>query len=415
MRELRIVEADSDLRGLARELATDVADDGEQLLSVYVNLDPREFGIAASRSSGITSVLDEAARQAPDGSWAPVLDELRAAFAAADYSIDGASGLLVFARSGGSDVTVVKLPAPVEQEVAYDSQVHIRQLVETLPTERWSVLLCNRRSTRVLVGDRYRLEEVEHFQDEVDGQHDQGGWSQARYARNIEEQVDDHLRHASRVLFEHCRAGEFDCLLVACPAEMRGELEGFLHEDCRRRFAGWVECDVEHTTPTQVLQAATPAIVQRDRKRMSGVLGRLRQNAGRGERAALGLDDTLAALREQRVETLVVSEGFSSPGMVCPRGDWLDATSGTCPVHGALLQPCADVVEAAIEMAIRQSAHVMTVSRVDPLAEMAGDGTARDTEEFLGMQALGSIASIVRFDLDEGARPTGPSSGVHVE
>lgn len=406
MRDLRIVESDSDLRVLVRELANVQATNGDKLLSMYVNLDPREFALASARSSGITSAIDEAERAAPDSRWVEVLEDLRARFDAADYSIEGANGLLVFARRDG-DPVLVKLPRPVEPEVAFDSTVHLRQLVEALPTEKWCVLLCNRRSARILVGDRHQLQEVESFQDDVDGQHDQGGWSQARYARNIEEQVDEHLRHAARAVFDRYQDGAFDCLLVAAPQELHGLVEGKLHDSVRRTMHGWIDVDVEHSTPADVTQASAHAIAERDRRRLGGVLDRLRQNAGRGERAALGLDEVLRALRELRVETLVVNSGYKEPGLVCPHGDWLDTEGGTCPVHDVALQPCADVVEAAIECAIRQDSRIITVDRADPHAELDGDGTTRDREEFLGVESLGSIAAIVRFDLEEGAKSTG--------
>jgi hypothetical protein len=406
MRDLRIVEADSDLRGLVRELADASTRDGEQLLSMYVNLDPSEFAMASSRSSGITSAIDEAERTAPDPRWIELLEELRERFDASDYSIDGASGMLIYSRADG-DPVLVKLPRPVEPEVAWDRKVHIRQLVEALPTETWCVLLCNRRSARILIGDRDQLEQVEAFRDEVDGQHDQGGWSQKRYARNIQEQVDDHLRHAARVVFEKHREGLFDRLLVAAPAELRGELEGRLHDSVHRVLEGWLDIDVEHASAGDVCRAAGRAIARRDQRRIGDVVARLRQNAGRGERAALGLDDVLAALREQRVDTLVVNGGYGEPGHVCPHGDWLATEGGTCPLHGASLQPCADIVDAAIECAVRQGAHVITVDRGDPLQQPNEDGTLRDREEFLGVQSLGSIAAVVRFDLTEGPRGAG--------
>lgn len=408
MGDLRIVEADSDLRGLVRELADAHAREGEQMLSMYVNLDPSEFALASSRASGITSAINEAERAAPDARWIEVLEDLRARFDASNYSIDGANGLLIFSRRD-ADPIIVKLPRPVEPEVSFDSKVHIRQLVESLPTETWCVLMCNRRSARLLIGDRDQLEQVEAFVDPVDGQHDQGGWSQKRYSRNIKEQVDDHLRHAARVVFEKHREGLFDCLLVAAPAELRGELESRLHDSVQRVLRGWLDIDVEHTTPTDVRDAAARAIAEHDQRRLGEVIDRLRQNAGRGERAALGLDEVLKALREQRVDTLVVNAGFGEPGLVCPHGDWLDTEGGTCPVHDVALQPCGDIVDAAIESAVRQDARVITVDRSDPLAELAEDGTTRDREEFRGMQSLGAIAAIVRFDLAEGARPTGPT------
>lgn len=412
MPALRTIEAGSDLRELVRELV-DAERDGD-VLSMYVDLDPREFATAPARKSGITAAIDAAERAAPDNGWARTLEELRATFASANYDIDGARGLLLYARRG-STPTLVKLHRPVSQHIAYDHTVHVLPLVEAIPGDRWCVLLCNRRSTRMLLGDRDRLHDVEAFQDEVDGQHDQGGYSQARYQRAIEEQVHDHLRHTARVVRELHESGSFDRLMIGAPAELRGELESELHDSTRRVLAGWLDVDVEHATAEQVAAAASKVVAAVEKQRLGDLLARLQQQAGRNQRAALGLEEVLRALSEARVETLLVSRGMSQPGVACTEGDWLAPRAEECPVHGPTVEPVADVVEAAVEAAIRQSARVVTISRVEPEAELAEDGTTRDSHEFLTMQGYGSIAALLRFDLDEGAESTGPTDDLRSE
>lgn len=66
----------------------------------------------------------------------------------------------------------------------------------------------------------------------------------------------------------------------------------------------------------------------------------------------------------------------------------------------------ADVVEEAVEGAIRQRAHVVTVPRGDVLLAPGDDGELEDTVEFRQLGSLGSVAAILRFDLDE--RADGP-------
>ena len=46
---------------------------------------------------------------------------------------------------------------------------------------------------------------------------------------------------------------------------------------------------------------------------------------------------------------------------MCPRCGWLSTSAQTCPVDGVELAPCADVVEAAIEAAVAQSADTLAV------------------------------------------------------
>src|SRR5207245_10960524 len=82
---------------------------------------------------------------------------------------------------------------------------------------RWSVALVNRRLTRVLRGSAENVAEVVSFGDPVHGQHSQGGWSQARYQRSVQHDVDEHLRRTAQVLLSQHRRGVFEGLLVAAP------------------------------------------------------------------------------------------------------------------------------------------------------------------------------------------------------
>ena len=60
--------------------------------------------------------------------------------------------------------------------------------------------LVSRRSARVLSGPADRLEERQRIEDNVHGQHDQGGWSQARHERSVDKDADDHLRRVAEML-----------------------------------------------------------------------------------------------------------------------------------------------------------------------------------------------------------------------
>lgn len=399
MDEIRIVDGDVDLRGLVRELARVDRDGPDELLSIYVDVDPRTLAAPASRSDAILAAIERADRDMPNRRWAGTIARLRAAFSdGGPGAIDGARGLLVYATIDG-DMTGVRLPWPVEPEVAFDRRVHVRQLVRSLPTSSWCVLLCNRRSARILLGDRDHLEQVDAVRDEVDGQHDQGGWAQTRFARHIEAQVADHLRRTIDIVEQLRRTGAFDCLLVASPAELHATFESLVPDPLQRTMRGWIDVDVEHASVADVATGAADAIRTWDDDQLERTLARLQRNAGRRERAVMGLDDVLQALAERRVETLVVNDGFSYPGLTCPHGDWLATDGGVCPIHGTRLQPCADVVELAIEHAVRQDAHVTIVERVDARAEPAADGAPAERVAFQSMRALGGISAIVRFDV----------------
>src|SRR4051794_24828055 len=101
MTDVRNIESDGDLRQLVRELADEPMADGQRLLSLYVNLDPRVYGMPSARSTSLSDTIGEAIRTAPDSRWLRMLQELGSELEAVDPTADGAQGLLVLCREDG--------------------------------------------------------------------------------------------------------------------------------------------------------------------------------------------------------------------------------------------------------------------------------------------------------------------------
>jgi peptide chain release factor subunit 1 len=355
------------------------------VLSVYVNLDPSEFATGPARSSALTSAADEASRAVENGGrelshevrlrLREDVERIRAYAGSADF--DGTHGLAIFAA--GDLFEVLHLPSTVPNAVVVDGSPHVAPLVGE-PDGAWCVVLVNRRDGRILSGGPLGLEDDERIADDVPGRHDQGGWSQSRFQRHIDEEAHRHLERVAEAVAERCRRGDFDHLLVGGPQEGYSEFVELLDNDCRERLRGRVAVDVESATASQVAEAALPAMREHQEARRDELLGRLQQGLGAGGRAAAGLEEVLDCLNEQRVETLLHDAAFESAGAQCPSCGWLTARdSGACPADGAELQPCGDVVEPAIHRALAQDADVIRF---------------RDRPE---MELHGGIAALLRF------------------
>jgi peptide chain release factor subunit 1 len=374
-------------RSKLRELA-DIRPDGAKVLSLYLNLDPTEFASAQARSTEMSSLLDEADRRLRNGNsfthdekvhLREDVERVRQYFNSADFSAKGAHGLAIFA-SGPADVfEVIKLPRPVDTGVAINDSPFIEPLADLAFTGSWGIFLISRKMARILRGSRDGLEEIARISDDVHGWHDQGGWSQARYQRGIQKEADDHVKHAAEVLFRRFRRTPFDKLLIGCPEEQCGEVEKRLHPYLRERIVGRIEVDVENSSPDQVLEAASVQMEKEDTRREREALDRLEAGLGTGGRGAAGLDEVLATLNERRVEILLIEQGLTAPGVVCPNDGWVGSDGTTCPVDGTPLEQRDDIIEDAVQLAITQSAEVISVRHHDDL-----DGR-------------GSIAAVLRF------------------
>jgi peptide chain release factor subunit 1 len=366
-----------------RELAS-LRPEGHKVLSVYLNLDPSEFPTQRDRKIEVESLLDVAERALrEDGVPHQQRDELRKdverirAWFDREFDASGARGVAVFVSSGADLFDVHRLSRPVRSEVTIDDSPFIEPLAGMPGDDGYGVALINRKVTRILAGGAGRMREVMSFADDVHPWHDQGGWSQSRFQRGIEKEVKDHLKHANDELFKLFKRGVVQRLIIGCPEEMRGEVEHTLHSYLRERIAGWLEIDVR-ARPAEVASEAAEIIERDERDRERHWLDRLQAGLARNERAVAGLADTLEALNEQRVEALLVADGFRAEGYASPQADFLSAEPGTSPT-GEELQHRDDVVESAIERTLEQSAEVVFV-RHHP-----------------DMQAAGSIGAVLRY------------------
>jgi peptide chain release factor subunit 1 len=354
--------------------------DGPRVLSFYLNLDPERFATPRARTTEIDSLLDEASRQIESekrphdeltqlrGDLDRVSDHLKN-----DRYAEGARAHAVFSCSELDLFEALALPAPVESRVTIAGTPFIEPLVEIGPPAPWCVALVNRRLTRVLRGSSDRLNEVVSFGDPVHGQHSQGGWSQARYQRSVEHDVEAHLRHTGEVLLRQYEQSEFVGLLLASPEELRTHVAANLHPYVRERLVGYLSLDVEHSTLDDVRAVAATAMEDHDRAIVSERLEELRARLGRGERAAAGAEDVLRALYERRVGTLLYDPQKAIKGASCPECGLLQTEAGSCPVDGARLEERGDLTEQAVHAALEQDAEVFTVETPDlgPLGGIA--------------------------------------------
>jgi hypothetical protein len=351
------------------------------VLSLYLDLEPSQFAVPRARASEVTSVLDEAERRVRELdhglSHQDRVDlgrtvERAREFLEGELDADGAHGLAVFVSEGAGLFEAVKLPSAVNTRVVLDYSPVVGPLAGLERQERWCVTLVSRRDARIFRGSPEGLAEREALRDEVHGQHDQGGWSQARYQRHVEKEKDDHLKRAGEVLLRHFEREPFEFLLVGGTNEVAADFEGKLHPYIAERLSGRIDVDVETANADEVLEKASPVLDQLEDDREREALERL----GEPSRGAEGLLGVLEALNERRVETLLLAEGYQAAGVRCPRCGWLGPEGPRhCPADGTELVPREDVVEPAIELALQQSAAVLPFRyRSDELDKRGGIG-----------------------------------------
>ena len=141
--------------------------------------------------------------------------------------LDGARALAIFASEPAGLFEVLKLPRPVAHKVAHRRRARASsRWPRSAPASCGGSSSCDRKHVRLLAGTVDGLVELWRQEDDVSGQHDQGGWSQARYQRSVEKEVDDHLRSVGAELQRRLRRTRIAGLLLGGPSEHDRALRG---------------------------------------------------------------------------------------------------------------------------------------------------------------------------------------------
>jgi hypothetical protein len=278
--------------------------------------------------------------------------------------VPGQPGTAVFAAGEPSYFTVVALPQRPLESLHWGARPDLGPLQAVLDNyERVAVLLFDKERARLFTVYLGAIEEQRELLDVVPGKQATGGWfalAQSRYARHHEVHVLRHAQHTVAALTELLRTRPFDRLLLAGPAEALALLRAHLPRPLKSRLAGTLRLEL-FANEAEVLQATLAAAENLERQSEVAAVQELIE-ATSTPRVALGLEDTLVALSEDRVHRLFLADTFDGMGGTCAVCARLVAGADTCPVCGARKLLPGQLREQVIERALAQGAGVETVS-----------------------------------------------------
>jgi peptide chain release factor subunit 1 len=228
---------------------------------------------------------------------------------------------------------------------------------------RMAVVMLDGGDARIYLAEQGSDREVDELDVELPNRHDQGGWSQARYARHVEFHRSAHLREVADRLQDVYYERPFDRLVLVGVDEPVKEFESLLADPIRRRLIGHINVDFKQENDDQIIERVQELNREHERKAEEELVTRIQGFADAGGRGTLGLDDTLMAIVEGRAQEVAIAEGMTQDGSVCLNCDYLSAHKfERCPVcSSSEVEDLPDIVERAIECAHIKGATVNEV------------------------------------------------------
>jgi peptide chain release factor subunit 1 len=379
---------DTTLRSLS-----EVEADEPVVVSIFLNLDPSQYATAPARETQVNSLLNALAEQMRDGDLSHDAREALEGdrerierFLREEMDPSEAEALAIYSAQALDFFEVIKLATPVDSEVRIDLRPILEPLMGHEDMGTWCVLLVTRDTGRIFRGGPTGIREIREVSSDVKNQHQAGGWSQARYERSVEQDVERHLETVTEMLFTHHKRRPFEHLIIGANNEaLRPALTGETHAYLLERIRGWVDIDEQLASEEEVFEAVRHVMDEQLAGEERALFERFEAERGTGGRAAEGPEDVLAALVERRVETLMVREDARAEGVKCVTCGWLGAAGPErCPVDGTALDRVDNIVEPAIQAAIQQAATVHVVRSADAQGES-------------GAPFAGPLAAVLRF------------------
>jgi len=370
-----------------RELAGFRAQQG-CAVSVYVNLDPSEAPTRQAVDARVNSLLDRAEREiderksqmgrAEREALRADLQRIRAWFEDG-FDRGGARGLAVFAAGLDNFWNTLATPDPVADEARIGGELYLAPLARLVGRSDATLVAFVSRER----GDVYRLrgsglELISDDTTEVPGQHDQGGWSQSRYERHIDEIVERHWRQVAETLDRWVRKLQSARVVLIGAEDMRSDFESVLSNESKGAVVGWTNAEA-HADAVTLLEATRPVLDAWWREREETILDRWREEAAKQGRASAGWEQTLEAASDGRIELLLIADGTDRPAYQCPQCGRAQMTNGTCPLDGTTMESR----EGGLDLALHQT--------------LAHGGTVHVVRDRRDLDPVGGVAALLRF------------------
>jgi peptide chain release factor subunit 1 len=352
-------------------------------ISLYLDLDPQVAINPGDVKSRVNSLLDVGGRNGGfDAS--NMTREQKIAFKDdverikdyfdTEFDRSGARSFALFCSSLDNLWQPLPLASEVADDIRIGRELYLAPLVPALGRGEGALVAFVGRERGQLFRLRAgNLEELVDQTEDAPSQHDQGGWSQARYQRHIDELVAQHIKRVLVEIDRRVRREPSLRLVMVASDSVRSEVESRLSPEAARAVVGWMAVEAHADVP-QLLEAVTPLLEDARVDEEREALERWRAEASREGRAAAGWEQTLEAASDGRVELLLVHQNAGHDAFQCPACGRAQVTNGNCPLDGTRMEKREDGLDLAVHQTLQHGGRVFVTQASDDLMPVGGIG-----------------------------------------
>jgi peptide chain release factor subunit 1 len=342
---------DKDLRELL-EYKSD-----EPVLSLYLNTDP-SGGSADAHKLNLRNLLKEV-EPTED------LDVIERFF---DHQFDWSGrSVAVFSCRPQDWFRYYTLAVPLRSRIRVSNRPHVKPLADILDAYGgYGVALIDKQGARLFSFHLGELREQEGVLGESVRHTKRGGGSQAAGRRGgsagqtnyADEVAERNIKEAADYAARFFADNNVRRILIGGTEDNTAQFRNQVPKAWQSLVKGTFPMSMT-ASHDEVLERAMQIGHQAEYEREARLINAVITNAAKGRGGVVRLDDTLGAVHEGRVLTLLIREGLREPGMRCLSCGYLTAQKiDKCPFCGGEIEQIPDAVELAVRKVMQTGGEV---------------------------------------------------------
>lgn len=327
------------------------------VLSLYLNTDPSQ-GNAEVHKLHMRSMLREI----------NLPEDVAAVVRYIDHEHDWSGrSVAVFSCAGQKYLRAFSLAVPVRSRVRVSNQPHVKPLADLLDSYGgYGVVLVDKQGARLFSFHLGELREQEGILGETVRRTKRGGGSQAAGRRGgsagqtdyVDEVTERNMKDAVGFAIHFFTENHVRRILIGGTDDNVAQFRGQLPKSWQSLVVGSFSISMT-ASHSEVLERAMQIGLQAERDREARLVDVLVTNAAKGRGGVMNIDDTFGAIREGRVQTLVIRDGFRTPGTRCKSCGYLSTVElEFCPYCGGECEVIQDAVELAVHQVMKSGGEV---------------------------------------------------------
>ena len=278
------------------------------------------------------------------------------------------------------------LAVPLRSRVFVGNQPYVKPLADLLDAYGgYGVALVDKQGARLFLFHLGELREQEGILGAEVRHSKRGGASSlpgrlggsAGKTRHIEQTVERNLKESANFAAKFFEANHVRRVLIGGTDGNVSKFQSLLPKAWQSLVVGTFAMSMT-AHPDEVQGKALQIGMEYERRREKRLVEQVITSAAKGADGVVNLEDTLAAVHEGRVQTLVVSEGYRAPSFQCQGCSYLTTQSlQACPFCGKPFGRIDDAVELAVRKVMQDGGEVEIVYDNPQLEAMGIGGMLR--------------------------------------